>query len=120
MLRRSRSERVLCGVCGGVGCSLGVDPALVRVVAVLLGVAGVGVPAYLVACLVVPKATDDEPAGPTPALTRHRTVLVLGTALVVVGVLLTAGGATWLQTDLLWPALVALAAAGVLVVGWRR
>jgi phage shock protein C len=56
-LRRSRTDRMLAGVCGGIGHSLRVDPLVVRVAWVvssvlLLGVAGVAL--YIVAALLIP------------------------------------------------------------------
>jgi phage shock protein C len=41
-LRRSRTDRMLGGVCGGIAESLGVDAALVRIGLVTLTVLGVG------------------------------------------------------------------------------
>ena len=35
-LYRSRKNRMLCGVCGGIGEYLNIDPTLVRLLAVLL------------------------------------------------------------------------------------
>lgn len=57
-LRRSRSDRMLTGVCGGVASYLKVDPTLVRVgFAVLVIVTGgVALLAYLVAWLLMPEA----------------------------------------------------------------
>ena len=40
-LRRSRSNRVIAGVCGGLGEYLGLDPVLLRIALVLLVFAGV-------------------------------------------------------------------------------
>jgi phage shock protein C len=61
-LYRSRSERMLGGVCGGLGKFLGIDPTVIRLVFVLaavLGFVGPAVIGYLVLLLVVP----EEPAG---------------------------------------------------------
>lgn len=54
---RSRSDRMLAGVCGGTGRSLGVDPALLRIGLVLLTVfgMGVGVVVYLAAWILMPQ-----------------------------------------------------------------
>ncbi len=55
-LRRSRSERVFAGVCGGVARGLGLDPLFVRVlVAVLALVGGAGVVLYAVGWLLLPE-----------------------------------------------------------------
>ena len=54
-LYRSRNERMIAGVCGGLGQYLGMDPTIVRlifVVAVLAGFAGVL--AYLILAIVIP------------------------------------------------------------------
>ena len=59
-LYRSRSEKMLAGVCGGLGEFTGIDPTLVRlgfVVLTLLG--GQGFLLYLIMCVIVPP----EPEG---------------------------------------------------------
>jgi phage shock protein C len=56
-LFRSRSNRMLGGVCAGLGDYLGVDPTLIRLGWVFFGLAGgSGVVAYIVAWLIVPEA----------------------------------------------------------------
>jgi phage shock protein C len=54
-LYRSREERMLAGVCGGLGNYFAVDPTLVRVLFVLFGlVAGGGLLAYLILWILIP------------------------------------------------------------------
>lgn len=63
-LYRSRSDRWIAGVCGGIAAYLDVDPLIVRAVYVLLTLGvntGFGVIAYIVLAIVVP----EEPAGGT-------------------------------------------------------
>jgi phage shock protein PspC (stress-responsive transcriptional regulator) len=57
-LRRSRNDRMLSGVCGGVAEALGADPALVRLGLVALTVLGAGSGAllYIAAWILVPEA----------------------------------------------------------------
>src|SRR5919106_1476788 len=95
-LRRSRSDRVVAGVLGGMGRRLGVDPLLLRIVTVVLAIfGGVGVLAYAAAWLLIP-AEDDEGSVAEQALGRQDTgsprtatvALALGLTLVV----LVAGG----------------------------
>src|SRR5262245_22799119 len=70
-LYRSRDERVLFGVAGGIAEWLDVDPALVRIVFALLVItAGVGFLLYIVMALVIPEepyAYDPSVAPPQPA-----------------------------------------------------
>jgi phage shock protein C len=59
-LYRSRSDRMLFGVAGGLARYLNVDPSIVRIVWVLLFfAAGAGILLYVVAAFLVP----EEPAG---------------------------------------------------------
>lgn len=55
--RRSRENRILGGVCGGLARTLNLDIALVRVLAVVLTLvtSGLGAVAYVAAWLVVPE-----------------------------------------------------------------
>lgn len=61
-LYRSRSDRMIAGVVGGLGAYLGVDPLLLRVVTVLLTLMGAGalVVAYIIMWVLVP----EEPLAP--------------------------------------------------------
>lgn len=64
---RSRSNRMLGGVCAGVGEYLGIDPTIIRLVFVLVSLLGhlpvVGV-VYLVLLIVVPEQAAELPAAP--------------------------------------------------------
>lgn len=56
-VRRSRTDRMVAGVCGGVAARLGVDANLLRLGLVLLTVFGVGlgVIAYVAAWILLPE-----------------------------------------------------------------
>lgn len=54
-LHRSRSRRVLAGVCGGLAEFFGLKPTLVRIGFVFFGLFGVGELVYLILWLIVPK-----------------------------------------------------------------
>ena len=57
-LYRSRSDRMLLGVCGGLAQYFNIDPVLVRVLAVVSLFIGVGlgaVLAYLILAVIVPQ-----------------------------------------------------------------
>ena len=51
------SNRMICGVCGGIGEYLGIDATVVRLLWVLLSVmAGAGLLAYIIAAIIIPEA----------------------------------------------------------------
>lgn len=56
-LTRSRTDRKLAGVCGGLGAYLNIDPTVVRVVYALLTVFTVfsGIIIYLILMLLIPE-----------------------------------------------------------------
>ncbi|HET7451341.1 MAG TPA: PspC domain-containing protein [Thermoanaerobaculia bacterium] len=61
-LRRSRTDKMIAGVCGGIAKSAGWDPTAVRIGYVLLSILSVGFPGFLVYVIlwaVMPK----EPLG---------------------------------------------------------
>jgi phage shock protein C len=55
-LYRSRTDRMILGVCGGLAKYLGMDVSLVRIITVLLAIAtgGFGVLAYFIMAIIVP------------------------------------------------------------------
>jgi phage shock protein C len=62
-LYRSQNERMLAGVCGGLGKFFGIDPTIMRLIFVVLALmGGPGLLIYIIMWIVVP----EEPLGPTP------------------------------------------------------
>ena len=60
--RRSRSDRMLAGVCGGIGRALNIDPVLVRVVMAVLVISGPGIIFYVAAWVLMPDEGSDRSA----------------------------------------------------------
>ena len=60
--RRSRSDRMLAGVCGGMGRALNVDPVLIRVVMAVLILTGPGIIFYAAAWVMMPGEGSDRSA----------------------------------------------------------
>src|SRR6266542_6490911 len=66
-LYRSREDRMLFGVAGGMADWLDMDPAVVRIVwALLIFAAGMGVLLYIVAAIVIPEEPLDRADVPIP------------------------------------------------------
>ena len=59
-LYKSRKNKMICGVCGGIAEYLNMDPNVVRIIAVILGlIKGAGLIVYLIACIVMPYNDED-------------------------------------------------------------
>ena len=54
-LYRLRNNRIFCGVCGGIGEYMNVDPNVIRIIAVLLGCTGTGLVAYIIGAIILPE-----------------------------------------------------------------
>lgn len=55
-LYRSKKDKVLGGVCGGIAEYFNIDPVIIRVIAVVLAFMGfIGLIAYIVAWIIVPE-----------------------------------------------------------------
>lgn len=54
-LYKSQRNRMLCGVCGGIAEYFNIDPTIVRLIFVFLGLSGgTGILFYLIAAVVIP------------------------------------------------------------------
>lgn len=53
-LYKSRDNRIICGVCGGIGEFFGIDATLVRLLMVIFAAVSVGVIFYIAAALIMP------------------------------------------------------------------
>jgi phage shock protein PspC (stress-responsive transcriptional regulator) len=84
-LTRSRHDRVVGGVCGGMGRYFNVDPLFFRIGAVALAfVGGAGLLLYIAALVLVPN--EDQPAGAgEPGSQRNRGLVI---AAIVVGLII--------------------------------
>jgi phage shock protein C len=121
VVRRSRSERVIAGVCGGVGRYLGVDPVLLRIAFIILALAnGLGVIAYVVCWVAIPEERPDQPSTPAPQGRRETGRLVLGGSLVVLGLVLLLDRLAPDLDELFWPVAVVAVGVAVMLVGLRR
>jgi phage shock protein PspC (stress-responsive transcriptional regulator) len=113
-LYRSRSDRVIGGVCAGIARYFNIDPVIVRIAAVaLVFVGGAGLVAYVAALLLIPNEGEDG----APVAGPRRWMVIGGAILLVcaIGAALPFHGGWWDSWSLLPLGLIAL--AGLLV--WR-
>ncbi len=115
-LYRSRTDRVIGGVAGGLGDYLAIDPIWLRLGFVLLTVfGGSGVLLYLIMWLLVAEAPEGyQPTGPRKGTVSG--IAIVGVVLMVVGSIALANTIAPSLAQYFWP--VALLLGGlVLVIG---
>lgn len=60
-LYRSRKDKIIAGVCGGIGEYFGIDPVIIRIIAVVLFFwGGSGILAYIIGMIIIPVAPFAE------------------------------------------------------------
>lgn len=115
VLRRSRDDRMIGGVCGGLGRYLGVDPVLLRIAFVVLAVAGGGgLVLYVIAWILIPEEREGEDLGGAPPPSFGATRLIVGGALIALGTILLLNLSIPRLGKYLWP--LTLIAIGVALV----
>jgi phage shock protein C len=107
------------GVCGGLASYFNVDPVLIRLAFVLLGLTGTGVLGYIILAIVVPEYPSSE-TEPVTAMTPGRSRELVGWGLLALGVILLADnfrlfGFDW---ERFWPLL--LVGVGVVLLMRQR
>ncbi|MEM2848749.1 MAG: PspC domain-containing protein [Candidatus Bathyarchaeia archaeon] len=96
-LYRSRKNRVLAGVCGGLGEYLNIDPVVVRLIWVAISLVwGFGIILYIISALIIPEeptaasltptSTESlQPPPPTSTNSSRSLVAILGIIALVAG-----------------------------------
>jgi phage shock protein C len=117
-LTRSRSNRIIAGLCAGLGYYFGVDPVAIRIAFVVLALAGGGgVLLYVLGWIFIP---EEEPGAAPPPSPAHPAAsgdsprIIIGSVLVAVGVILLLNIAFPGVWRFFWP--VALIAVGVAII----
>lgn len=101
-LYRSKSERMLGGVCGGVAKYLNVDPVVIRIVWALAFLAGgTGFVAYIVGWFIIPEDPNEEEA-PKKKETKTDSSMIWGLALIAIGGLLLVNHLDWFSFFPYW------------------
>jgi phage shock protein C len=121
-LQRSRTEKVIAGVCGGIGQYFGVDPVLVRIAFVVLAIAGgSGLLLYLVAWILMPQAREGDETAVAPRRERTEDVrLLAGAVLIALGGMLLLGQLIPRFGRIFWPMVLVALGIAVLVGASRR
>lgn len=124
-LYRSDQDRIIAGVCRGLGDYFDIDPLLIRIVFIILAISGgLGAILYLAAWLIIPRqkhtADQNEVSPPqekgSSDMNRNPSGLVFGILIIILGIglLLHNYGLFNFKFSLIWPLI--LIAVGVRLI----
>ncbi len=135
-LYRSKDDRMLGGVCGGLGDYLGIDPTIIRILFfILMFGGGAGFWIYLLLWFLIPEEGEEKSrdfrgriqnVGDdfTTAVSRPhpKSGLIVGSGLIIMGLIwlidqLNIRWLWWWDFDVLWPILLIIA-GGLLLYRW--
>jgi phage shock protein PspC (stress-responsive transcriptional regulator) len=130
-LYRSSTNKVIGGVCGGLGEYFEIDPVLIRIIAVLTALAnGVGLLAYIIGWIIIPKRQVDDLMQPQQAQTQAPSPanvpeysswrkFLPGIILISIGVILMVReNWYWFAWDEFWP--IILVVIGLFLIFHKR
>ncbi len=144
-LYRSRKNRMIAGVCGGIAEYFNIDPVIVRLIAVaLFFVGGSALLAYIIAMIVIPyepfelAGGADKEAAPAAAAapvqasqgSSDAVPLFLGIVLIIIGAVFLLhnmpvfdpfyGWARHFLHHFFWPSLLIVAGVFIIARGWKK
>ncbi len=144
-LYRSRKNRMIAGVCGGIAEYFNIDPVIVRLIAVaLFFVGGSALLAYVIAMIVIPyepfelAGGSDKQAAPAAAEapvkasqgSSDAVPLFLGIMLIIIGAVFLLhnmpvfdpfyGWARHFLRHFFWPSLLIVAGVFIIARGWKK
>ena len=119
-LTRSRHDRMVAGVAGGMATHLNVETAWIRVAWLALLVLGPGVILYIIAWIAIPESSDADPLPVRAAKAGDNARLVVGGLLVIIGGSMLANRFLPWMEDLILPALLIALGVGVIVYSVRK
>lgn len=141
-LYRSRKDKIIFGVCGGIAEYFEIDPVIIRLVFLLLGLSGgVGIVIYIIGAIIIPeeplssskksdssaedikenvqKMAKEIKANIKQNKSRYSSEEIFGILLIVFGVLFLIDRLfAWFKFWQLWP--VVLIILGILLIGKKK
>lgn len=120
-LRRSRGDRIVAGVCGGLGVYFGVDALWFRlaVVALTFG-GGSGLLLYLIAWVVIPEADEQDEAVDSALDGVGANSVVAGAVLVALGFVALVGHTLPMIGGFVWHLALIVIGVGLIAQGTQR
>lgn len=119
-LYRSNNQRVIAGVCGGLGEYLAIDPVWFRIGFVVLALGGgSGILIYLLMWLVIQPAPNGYTA-PSPGRGFVTGAAVIGVVLMSVGTIALVNTAVPWMGQYIWPIVFVLGGLALLLGGLNR
>ena len=120
-LYRSTENEMIGGVCGGLGEYFGVDPTIVRLVAVLLLLWVVGFFAYIISWIIIPRRPPEAVSEDKSNYQSPKGKYLAGLTLIAFGIILLLRVYWyWFDWEWFWALLLIVVGVAMLLTGHNR
>jgi phage shock protein C len=132
-LYRSRNQRMLAGVCGGIAEYFNIDVTIVRLIWAILSLStfGSGLLIYIISAIIIPERPfgyqDNEPfanGDGFPPVDKAKAMSILGLVLIVVGILALISGLFPVLWRIIrhgfWPAIIIIIGIMQIHSSWKN
>jgi phage shock protein C len=119
-LVRSRNDRMIAGVAGGMAAYLNVDTAWIRLAWLAVLFLGAGPVLYIIAWIAIPEGDTETPSPVRSASTSDNGKIILGGVLVLGGAAMLANRYLPWMKDLWLPAVLISVGTGVIIYSMKK
>ena len=130
-LYRSRNQKMLAGVCGGIAEYFNIDVTLIRLIWAVISIPsfGTGILMYIIAAIIIPERPygqqhNTEFIDVTQSVDRSKIMIILGAVLILIGIIALISGLfpfLWrMFQNAFWPLIVIIMGIALIYSSWRN
>jgi len=130
-LYRSRSQRMLAGVCGGIAEYFNIDVTLIRLIWALVSIPsfGTGIIIYIIGAIIIPERPygqeyNVEFIDVTQPVDKSKIMVIVGIILVIIGIVALLSGLfpyLWrMLRNAIWPVIIIAIGIALIYSSWKN
>lgn len=130
-LYRSRSQKMLAGVCGGIAEYFNIDVTLIRLIWALVSIPsfGTGIIIYIIAAIIIPERPygqeyNVEFIDATQSIDKSKVMVIVGVVLIIIGIMALISGLfpyLWrMLRNAIWPMIVIIIGISLIYSSWKN
>lgn len=132
-LYRSRSQKMLAGVCGGIAEYFNIDVTLIRLIWAIVSIPsfGTGIIIYIIAAIIIPERPYGQDynvefidATATQPIDKSKIMVIVGVVLIIIGIIALVSGLfpyLWrMLRNAIWPIIIIIIGIVLIYSSWKN
>jgi phage shock protein C len=130
-LYRSRNQKMLAGVCGGIAEYFNIDATLIRLIWAVVSIPsfGTGILIYIIAAIIIPERPYGQQYNAdfidvTQSMDKTKVMVIVGTVLILIGIIALISGLfpfLWrILKNAFWPLLIIIIGIVIIYSSWKN